>query len=498
MMALYVASHYKNSPNDLLLMSDAPAHRLFVLLGPVDETQNALPDILAVVQVSLEGEISKASAQASLAAGQMPQGDLIPWTIGQQFQDSEFPRLSGARIMRIAVHPDLNRAGYGSRVLELLRRYYQGELSSIHEQDDIKSGNGPHQDMVHGAQLSTDLLHERLEPKTGLPPLLVNLSDRHPERLHYMGTSFGVTQELYNFWRKNGFRPLYLRQTPSDITGEHTVIMLRALDSQDIQAHDWLAPFVSDFRARFAALLSGEAFRTFPPALALSILDPKLRFLDEESSTVAKAGVPLPLSPHDLRRLQAYSSNLVDHHMVLDLVPALAHAYFEGKLPTTLSYGQAALLLTIGLQQCSISKLESVLELPGSQALALFNKTIRKLHALLRAAKEAEVGRTLPRPRLPEMKPHEVSLDRELDDAAHEVEEHMKMQLQGEDMEGYAVIGAESDFEDALGVSGQPRSGGLVSVKNKLKKEKPSEKTLKRNAEENGGSKKKKSKKRQK
>lgn len=42
MMALYVASHYKNSPNDLVLMSDAPAHRLFVLLGPVDPTKVSL------------------------------------------------------------------------------------------------------------------------------------------------------------------------------------------------------------------------------------------------------------------------------------------------------------------------------------------------------------------------------------------------------------------------------------------------------------------------
>lgn len=52
MVSLYVASHYKNTPNDLLLMADAPAHRLFVLLAPVDEATNALPDILAVVQVS--------------------------------------------------------------------------------------------------------------------------------------------------------------------------------------------------------------------------------------------------------------------------------------------------------------------------------------------------------------------------------------------------------------------------------------------------------------
>ncbi|MCH93997.1 UPF0202 protein, partial [Trifolium medium] len=50
MMALYVASHYKNSPNDLQLMADAPAHHLFVLLGPVDESKNQLPDILCVVQ----------------------------------------------------------------------------------------------------------------------------------------------------------------------------------------------------------------------------------------------------------------------------------------------------------------------------------------------------------------------------------------------------------------------------------------------------------------
>lgn len=52
MVALYVASHYRNTPNDLLLMADAPAHHLFVLLGPHDPTVNAIPDIIAVVQVS--------------------------------------------------------------------------------------------------------------------------------------------------------------------------------------------------------------------------------------------------------------------------------------------------------------------------------------------------------------------------------------------------------------------------------------------------------------
>ena len=63
------------------------------------------------------------------------------------------------------------------------------------------------------------LLSEKLEPRSGLPPLLTNLGDRPPESLHYLGTSFGLTQNLLNFWRKSGFAPVYLRQNASDITG---------------------------------------------------------------------------------------------------------------------------------------------------------------------------------------------------------------------------------------------------------------------------------------
>lgn len=142
MMSLYVASHYKNSPNDLLLMADAPAHHLFVLLGPVAPDARALPDVLAVVQVALEGAISARSARASLAAGQLPQGDLIPWTVGQQFQDADFPALSGARVVRIATHPEVVRAGYGSRAMDLLRQYYEGGLAELASDDEGGAGGG--------------------------------------------------------------------------------------------------------------------------------------------------------------------------------------------------------------------------------------------------------------------------------------------------------------------------------------------------------------------
>jgi N-acetyltransferase 10 len=57
LMTIFVSSHYKNTPNDLQMLSDAPAHQVFVLLGPIRE--GGLPDILCAIQVCFEGEISK-------------------------------------------------------------------------------------------------------------------------------------------------------------------------------------------------------------------------------------------------------------------------------------------------------------------------------------------------------------------------------------------------------------------------------------------------------
>ncbi|KAK2080542.1 hypothetical protein QBZ16_000395 [Prototheca wickerhamii] len=487
MMSLYVASHYKNSPNDLLLMSDAPAHHLFALLGPVDPARPGLPDVLTVAQVALEGAISRRSALASLAAGQLPQGDLIPWTVAQQFQDAEFAGLSGARVVRIATHPDLARGGYGTRTLRLLRDYYEGQIASL---DSDEEGGEEGTKTAQGAQGAgrkkssaptstttqttgaSKLLEEQVAPRKGLPPLLVALQDRPAERLHYLGTSFGLTQELYSFWRKSAFAPT---------TGEHTVIMLRALASAQLRAAGaeepadadaWVAPFVRDFRARFACLLAG-AFRELPPALALSIVDPRLSWSAGEVDAAVARGLRAAksdgaaFSPFDLKRLQAYANNLVDHHLILDLVPPLAGLYFAGRLPATLTYTQAAILLTVGLQRRDVDALEAALNLPASQLLALFSKALRRLHAPLRAAEEAEVARSLPGPAVAPAAPLAASLadgvDREVDEAAAEIRAAVREQLRAEDLEQYAIQVPDEEFVAAAG--GKELQGGRLSVR---------------------------------
>ena len=76
-MALFVASHYKNTPDDLQLLSDAPAHHIFCLLGPTHPDQNTLPEVLCVVQVCLEGKIAKKSVHEGLKFGNAPSGDMV-------------------------------------------------------------------------------------------------------------------------------------------------------------------------------------------------------------------------------------------------------------------------------------------------------------------------------------------------------------------------------------------------------------------------------------
>ena len=299
-------------------------------------------------------------------------------------------------MVRIAVHPELTRLGYGARALRQLEQFYRGELTDLGEAPPdqyVEEAAAPRA----AAEASAGLLEEVVRPRADLPPLLVNLSDRRPERVAYLGAAFGLTQELLNFWQRLGFKPVYLRQVPSDVTGECSIVLLKALAEDGGGAAAWDAAFADDFRVRYTALL-GSAFREHAPALALSLLSPALAFSEEEAAAAAPSAADgvrradgAPLSPYDMRRLQSYASNTVDHHLIRDLVPSLARAYFARRLPVPVSYAQAAILLTLGLQQRDVTAVEAALSLPSSQVLALFNKTVRKLHGALRAAAERRV-----------------------------------------------------------------------------------------------------------
>uniref|UniRef100_A0A8C1USF0 RNA cytidine acetyltransferase n=1 Tax=Cyprinus carpio TaxID=7962 RepID=A0A8C1USF0_CYPCA len=379
----------QNSPNDLQMLSDAPAHHLFCLLPPVPPTQNSLPEVLAVVQVCLEGEISRQSVLNSLSRGKKASGDLIPWTISEQFQDPEFGGLSGGRIVRIAVNPDYQGMGYGSRTLQLLQQYYEGQFTLLDEQEQTTTST---------ITSAVSLLEEVVSPRKDLPPLLLKLNERTAERLDYLGVSYGLTPQLLKFWKKAGFVPAYLRQTPNDLTGEHSCIMLKELNAEEsTEQNQWLSAFWKDFRRRFLSLLSFQ-FSKFSPTLALNILQNK-NAKDDSPAALSSAELMATFTPYDLKRLEMYSRNMVDYHLIMDMIPVIARMFFLKQLgDITLSVAQCALLLGTGLQHKSIDELEKEIELPGSQLMGLFNRVIRKVvqffNTLQEKAVEAEMVAT--------------------------------------------------------------------------------------------------------
>ncbi|KAH6867661.1 N-acetyltransferase 10 [Coprinopsis sp. MPI-PUGE-AT-0042] len=444
MMALYVASHYKNQPNDLQLMSDAPAHALFVLLPPLSgaaaesgkdgaktlgeavEGATHLPEPLVVLQVALEGSISRDTILDALGRGLRPGGDMIPWLISQQFQEPRFGKLSGARVVRVAVHPDYANMGYGSRALQALNAFYSGEYYNFDADFEMGDGGSTKVSRRKGVddEDESNLLTETptVRAASSMPPLLQRLSERKPENLDYLGVSYGLTPSLLRFWKRAGYVPLYVRQTASELTGEHTCVMVRGLNASAEGELEWLGEFAKDFRRRFISLLSYK-FREFGSVTALSILEAVNMGVPKKGGGVSDVAMSGPLTSSemahlftafDLKRLEAYANNTLDYHVIQDLFPAIASLYFAGRFENTapatdgadgevekpsgvrLTAVQSSILLALGLQRKSIEDVERELSLPVNQALALLVKIVRKISKRLVDIQKAVVSASIP------------------------------------------------------------------------------------------------------
>lgn len=145
-----------------------------------------------------------------------PAGDLIPWTIGDQFQDDNFVHLSGVRVVRIATHPQAVKSGYGSRALDQLSSFFEGKLISLDENCELApffESQEIAKDNEDKEKAKESLNDEKIKPKKKLKPLLRKLSEIRPPALDWVGVSYGLTRELYAFWRKNGMETVYIRQT---------------------------------------------------------------------------------------------------------------------------------------------------------------------------------------------------------------------------------------------------------------------------------------------
>ncbi|RVE48128.1 hypothetical protein evm_007188 [Chilo suppressalis] len=454
LVAIYVASHYKNSPNDLQLLADAPAHCLFVLLAPTPPNSTSMPEVLCVIQMCLEGNISEKSVKDSLGRGRKAAGDLIPWNICEQYGDKDFPKLSGARIVRIATHPSYQRMGYGKRALQQLASYYGGDIPCLDEaasNDEETSANGQ----------KGNLHTETIVPRSKPPTLLKRLTEVRAEHLDYLGTSFGLTEELLKFWKSQKYVPVYISQKTNELTGEHSCIMLRSLH----QHSSWLSAYSADFRRRLSRLL-GRALRHLPAPLALSTL---VIDASTDRPQLTKQLIGQQLSGHDLSRIDSYCRQQADYRLITDLLTPLAELVFHTKSNIKLDAVQQVVFIAMGFQMKDVDDIANELGLPGSQILAKFYEACKKINAAVNSILEdtvaQEIGIEDKTADANSDGPVKQSLQDELSKAAKELERKQRKELSrlmGEDLAQYRIKGSDLDWGQALKASSQKT---LVSVK---------------------------------
>jgi N-acetyltransferase 10 len=290
--------------------------------------------------------------------------------------------------------------GYGSRALELLVDFYDGKLASLSETEprEVEEMRRVTEAELEDASLLQD--NVKVREANEMPPLFARLPELKAPQLDYVGVSYGLTQQLHKFWKRASFVPVYLRQTPNDLTGEHTCIMLRSLETTSSDG-SWVAAFTKDFQKRFLSLLSYQ-FRTFSSVTSLSIEESasagsKLD-LNMAAKPITKAELDALFTPFDLKRLDSYADNMLDYHVILDMLPTIAQLYFTGRLKDTIGLTgiQKALLLAIGLQRKEFSDVEREMNLNSGQLMAMFVKIIRKAATAFRSIVEGAVEETMP------------------------------------------------------------------------------------------------------
>ncbi len=195
---LLVQAHYQTSPNDLQLLLSAP--NLKIVVAKQHE------QLIGVVLCVEEGKIMPTTKRAH--------GHLVPQLLVKHYALSDFLMLSSWRIMRIAVHPQVQREGIGKQLLNYVR----------------------------------------------------HLATQH--RIDYLSSSFGAQKNLLPFWFEQGYQPVHVGVKRDKSSGSHNMVVTKALTPMAQQA---IASIQRAFQTQFPHLLM-ESLPHFSAPMVVEVL----------------------------------------------------------------------------------------------------------------------------------------------------------------------------------------------------------------------------------
>ncbi len=167
---IYVLAHYRNRPNDLATLLDAPHHfaRVLKLEG----------EPVVSLHIAEEGGLPNSVLEEMMKGQRDIPGHMIPSRVVLHYDFKSFGRLRGWRIVRIATHPDLQGRGFGTRALEEVE------------------------------------------------------SEAESKGIDWVGAGFGATDDLLRFWVRNGYMPVHISPRRNPVTGEYSVLVVKPLSGK--------------------------------------------------------------------------------------------------------------------------------------------------------------------------------------------------------------------------------------------------------------------------
>lgn len=163
--AILVSAHYQTSPNDLKNLLDLNEVSLFLAISPNKDA----PRVVGAILVIQEGGIDVSLCEDIMQGKRRIKGHLIAQSLMTHSGNIRAGILTCWRIMRIAVHPQMQWQGIGSYMLQKLQ-----------QKADIQG-------------------------------------------IDYLATSYGVTAELLSFWRKQAFQTLALGIKRDAASGTYSI-----------------------------------------------------------------------------------------------------------------------------------------------------------------------------------------------------------------------------------------------------------------------------------
>lgn len=255
LFGIYVLAHYRNEPDDLGMLADAPHHSIRAV-----RTERG-KKIVAAAQVAEEGGLDEDMIDKLLRGDKIP-GNIIPDRLLKHARIKDFGRMKGWRIVRIATHPEVQGRGIGSRLLEYLY------------EESVERG------------------------------------------YDWLGSGFGVNEQLLRFWLKNGFTPLHLSPDRNPVSGEYTTLVMKPISERARRAVEAAA---REFKRKLLESLH-DTYRDLETEIAIMLLD--------SPPPGIEPGYKPRLTRIQLDRLWIYNWGPMTYEAATDIIRELARAYW--------------------------------------------------------------------------------------------------------------------------------------------------------------------------